>query len=66
MAGIYRLEKGVPVFTILTRSPADSIAFIHNRMPVILGTVKYYAQIHLQVWQNFVCIGQVNLPLIAQ
>ena len=36
MAGIYRLEKGVPVFTILTRSPADSIAFIHGRMPVIL------------------------------
>lgn len=36
MAGIYRLEKGVPVFTILTRSPADSIAFIHDRMPVIL------------------------------
>ena len=32
----------------------------------IPGTVKYYAQIHLQVWQNFVCIGQVNLPLIAQ
>ena len=36
MAGIYRMEKGVPVFTILTRAPADSIAFIHDRMPVIL------------------------------
>ena len=36
MAGIYRMEKGVPVFTILTRSLADSIAFIHDRMPVIL------------------------------
>ena len=36
MAGIYRMEKGVPVFTILTRSSADSIAFIHDRMPVIL------------------------------
>ena len=36
MAGIYRLEKGVPVFTILIRSPADSIVFIHGRMPVIL------------------------------
>ncbi len=21
------------------------------------GTVKYYAQIHLQVWQNSVCTG---------
>ena len=31
-----------------------------------LGTVKYYAQIHLQTWQNSVCTGQGNLPLIAQ
>ena len=30
------------------------------------GTVKYYAQIHLQVWQNSVCTGQVPLPLITQ
>jgi len=36
MAGIYRLENGNPVFSILTRDPADSIAFIHNRMPVML------------------------------
>ena len=36
MAGIYRLEQGTPVFSILTRSPAPSIEFIHNRMPVIL------------------------------
>ena len=36
MAGLYRLEYGRPVFTILTRPPADSIAFIHDRMPVIL------------------------------
>ena len=36
MAGIYRIESGRPVFSILTREPAESIAFIHNRMPVIL------------------------------
>lgn len=36
MAGIYRMENGKPVFTILTREPAESIQFIHNRMPVIL------------------------------
>ena len=36
MAGIYRIENGIPVFSILTREPADSIAFIHDRMPVIL------------------------------
>ena len=32
---------------------------------VYMGTVKYYAQIHLQVWQNSVCTGQGNLPLIT-
>ena len=36
MAGIYRFENGTPVFTILTREPAEDIAFIHDRMPVIL------------------------------
>ena len=36
MAGIYRMESGRPVFTILTRSPAESISFIHDRMPVLL------------------------------
>ena len=32
---------------------------------ICIGTVKYYAQIHLQVWQNSVCTGQGNLPLIT-
>jgi putative SOS response-associated peptidase YedK len=36
MAGVYRLEGGRPVFAILTREPAEPIAFIHDRMPVIL------------------------------
>ncbi len=36
MAGIYRVVAGQPEFSILTRDPAQSIAFIHNRMPVIL------------------------------
>ncbi|HIV31561.1 MAG TPA: SOS response-associated peptidase [Candidatus Pullichristensenella excrementipullorum] len=37
MAGLYRIEHGTdPVFTILTRSPAENIAFIHDRMPVII------------------------------
>lgn len=36
LAGLYRLEENRPVFAILTRSPADSIAFLHDRMPVIL------------------------------
>ena len=33
--------------------------------PRYRGTVKYYAQIHLQVWQKSVCTGQGNLPLIT-
>nr|DAR21900.1 MAG TPA: SOS response associated peptidase (SRAP) [Caudoviricetes sp.] len=42
MAGLYRFETdeqtkaSKPVFTILTRDPADSIQFIHHRMPVLL------------------------------
>lgn len=36
MAGIYRLESGKPVFSILTRAAAPGIASIHDRMPVII------------------------------
>lgn len=36
LAGIYRIENNQPVFSILTRTPAISIADIHDRMPVIL------------------------------
>lgn len=36
MAGLYRMEAGKPVFTILTRDSAPDIAYIHPRMPVIL------------------------------
>ena len=36
LAGVYRIEQGFPVFSILTKEPVESISFIHNRMPVIL------------------------------
>ena len=36
MAGIYRKEGNRAACTILTRDPAAEIAFIHNRMPVVL------------------------------
>ncbi len=36
LAGIYRMEEGLPVFTVLTREPSEGIAHIHDRMPVIL------------------------------
>ena len=37
LAGLYRLEDRLPVFTVLTRAPGAEIAFLHDRMPVILG-----------------------------
>ena len=36
IAGLYRLEGNHPRCTVLTRSPSEQIAFIHNRMPVLL------------------------------
>lgn len=36
MAGIYRIEGNHAACSILTRTSADCIAHIHNRMPVIL------------------------------
>lgn len=41
MAGLYRIEQGKPVFTILTREPAACIRHIHDRMPVILPTAVH-------------------------
>ena len=43
-----------------------SVLLSRAAQPGCFGTVKYYAQIHLQVWQNSVCTGQGNLPLITQ
>ena len=39
MAAIYRkvADNTLPVFTILTMEPSESVAPLHNRMPVILG-----------------------------
>ncbi len=36
LAGLYRLEEGLPHFTVLTAEPSEEIRFIHDRMPVIL------------------------------
>ena len=30
------MEDGLPHFVILTRSPSDEVAFIHDRMPLII------------------------------
>ena len=36
LAGLYRIEEGLPVFTILTRDAEGELRRIHDRMPVIL------------------------------
>ncbi len=36
LCGLYRIEEGLPVFTVLTREPGEEIRFIHDRMPLIL------------------------------
>ena len=36
LAGLYRLEDGLPVFVILTRPAADSLLWMHDRMPLML------------------------------
>ena len=36
LAGLYRIENGLPVFVVLTREAGEEIRFIHDRMPLIL------------------------------
>ena len=36
LAGLYRIENGLPVFVVLTRPPSPDVAQIHDRMPLIL------------------------------
>ena len=35
LAGLYRMEDGLPVFTVLTKEPTEELRHIHDRMPVI-------------------------------
>ena len=36
LAGLYRMENGLPVFVILTRPADEGILWMHDRMPVML------------------------------
>jgi len=36
LCGLYRMEDGFPHFVVLTREPGEGIAFLHDRMPLIL------------------------------
>ena len=35
LAGLYRIEDGFPVFTVLTKEPTAELRRIHDRMPLI-------------------------------
>ena len=35
LAGLYRIEDELPVFTVLTKEPTAELGRIHNRMPLI-------------------------------
>ena len=36
LCGLYRLEEGLPAFTVLTREPNEALRRLHDRMPLIL------------------------------
>lgn len=36
LCGLYRMEEGLPVFSVLTRAPTAELARLHDRMPLIL------------------------------
>ena len=40
LCGLYRIEDGFPVFTILTKEPTPELLKIHDRMPLILPEDK--------------------------
>ena len=46
LCGLYRIENGFPEFVILTKEPAESIRFIHDRMPLMMpkNRVKEWIQ----------------------
>lgn len=40
LCGLYRMEDGLPAFTVLTREPSAELRRIHDRMPLILPKEK--------------------------
>ena len=40
LCGLYRMEDGLPAFTVLTREPSSELRQIHDRMPLILPKEK--------------------------
>ena len=46
LAGLYRMEEGLPVFVILTRPADEELMWMHDRMPVILPRAEISRWIH--------------------
>ena len=46
LAGLYRLENGLPRFVVLTREPTEAIRAIHDRMPLVLAERDVAEWIH--------------------
>ncbi len=50
LAGLYRMEEGLPVFTVLTRDPQEEeLRRIHDRMPLIFPPEKISDWINPQI-----------------
>lgn len=49
LCGLYRIEDGLPAFVILTREPGESIAEIHDRMPLIIPKKAVRAWVNPEV-----------------
>ena len=45
LAGLYRMEDGLPVFVVLTRPAYEGITWMHDRMPVMLPKAEVGAWI---------------------
>ncbi len=45
LAGLYRMEEGIPVFVVLTCAADEKISWMHDRMPVMLGSTDAEAWI---------------------
>ncbi len=62
LAGLYRMEAGLPHFTVLTREPAEEIRWIHNRMPVLLPPEQVDAWIQPDADPAAILLAGTRLP----
>ena len=66
LAGLYRLEDGLPAFTVLTKEPTEELRRIHDRMPLVLPKEKIDAWIDPQSKQNDIIQYGINDMVIEK